>query len=56
MEIVPGVRYVDLETDRGRFSTYARQSSVDDVEDLNGVADAAHDTHGVKPSPVKQPV
>jgi hypothetical protein len=26
MRLVPGVRYVDLETDRGRFSTYARGS------------------------------
>ena len=30
MELVPGVRYVDLETDRGRFSTYTRQS-IDDI-------------------------
>jgi hypothetical protein len=26
MRIVPGVRYVDLETDRGRFSSYNRAS------------------------------
>lgn len=32
MRLVPGVRYVDLETDRGRFSTYSRtSSSVDEV-------------------------
>ena len=26
MRLVPGVRYVDLETDRGRFSSYQRGS------------------------------
>lgn len=30
MGIVPGVRYVDLETDRGRFTTY-NKSSMDDI-------------------------
>ena len=30
MDLVPGVRYVDLETDRGRFSLYAQQS-IDDI-------------------------
>lgn len=34
MQLVPGVRYVDLETDRGRFSTYARTALVKEVEDV----------------------
>lgn len=36
MQLVPGVRYVDLETDRGRFSSYSRNTkSFDEVEDMS---------------------
>ena len=36
MQLVPGVRYVDLETDRGRFSSYNKASkSFDEVEDIS---------------------
>jgi hypothetical protein len=36
MQLVPGVRYVDLETDRGRFSTYVKRTkSFDEVEDTS---------------------
>ena len=31
MRLVPGVRYVDLETDRGRFGSYTR-SSMDTIQ------------------------
>ncbi|NJR43340.1 MAG: hypothetical protein HC767_12455 [Akkermansiaceae bacterium] len=35
MQLVPGVRYVDLETDRGRFSTYNKTTkSFDEVEEM----------------------
>jgi hypothetical protein len=34
MDIVPGVRYVDLETDRGRFSAYTKHP-FEDVEALH---------------------
>jgi hypothetical protein len=34
MRLVPGVRYVDLETDRGRFSTYVR-GSIERHDDLD---------------------
>lgn len=34
MQLVPGVRYVDLETDRGRFSSYARTALVKEVEEV----------------------
>lgn len=41
MELVPGVRYVDLETDRGRFSTYARTALVAEVEEVRAETFAA---------------
>jgi hypothetical protein len=44
MGIVPGVRYVDLETDRGRFTTY-NKSSMDDVhlETFQAVQGSPHE-------------
>eukprot|EP00892_Ulva_mutabilis_P008445 jgi/Ulvmu1/5973/UM026_0097.1 len=41
MELVPGVRYVDLETDRGRFSTYARSALMTEVEEVRAETFAA---------------
>ena len=36
MQLVPGVMYVDLETDRGRFSSYSKATkSFDEVEDIS---------------------
>lgn len=38
MQLVPGVRYVDLETDRGRFSSYSKPTkSFDEVEDISAL-------------------
>lgn len=56
MEIVPGVRYVDLETDRGRFSTYVRQSSMDDDEPNGSAAKPAQDSQRADGVPVQQPI
>lgn len=41
MRLVPGVRYVDLETDRGRFSTYAPTALMEEVEEVRAETFAA---------------
>jgi solute carrier family 30 (zinc transporter), member 9 len=42
MQLVPGVRYVDLETDRGRFSSYAKSALTQAIEEVR--AETFHDS------------